>query len=783
MRMKSVTIALAIVAIATAIITIGSAQAAPNGKDHWYAVTLSTTANGAHPDVTVKLALCTGAAIPGTTAGVTGNCPGAAYDDAARAAATPREPFFATATNISTGLSLLGGASQEVGDQTGVISFDINTQGGAFAGATGQPLTCGGVAHIGATFNIYQAQLQTGVSGNFNSAVGGTKMNVSSGPDTGSVNPPAGEADGTASFMSYDQEPNKANGSPAGVDNVPSAIVNIENSVGIPTSAILTRSFGVAIIAPGVSQTSVNFIQVATSLAVGAGVANVTVLGDPFGAANPSGQAVATCSPFDSLVNTYGVTLAGPPGGCGAIDPNAYTTPDYPCRTSPLAGGKNESTISGANGTNQAYFIGLGSAPDYDSDGVTVHDTCAALSAAQTDSLSNGIGDACRGGGLASGWANADAGAITNASKSCITDGVVTPNTKPGSPNVVGTTIGAETVQSAGFFPCQDADNDGWLNSTDNCPLTANVTQQDLAGDGLGDACHPGPVSAAGYPVAASPSHPIKAAQADGTFGYTAFGGHYSVDDDICTAPWTVGGAAGDLLISCAAIQSGAASGVGSSTVPGGAVSNGVCGAMLTFPGVVGACSPISWTDSNNDGTPDYVCIDKTTGNSCTGATTTANALVWRDHAADANADGYSDADESLKAPDGTTSIVACAPVSGGCPLNQIPGSVAATDTGTCAVACASAAFAINPLGAPRPNSAGVGEGCAPTPLLAKSDVNLDGQVTIGDFGKMTPWFGAKVAGGGDVRAEGDINGDSQVTIGDFGKMVPFFGKKLSVNC
>lgn len=38
-----------------------------------------------------------------------------------------------------------------------------------------------------------------------------------------------------------------------------------------------------------------------------------------------------------------------------------------------------------------------------------------------------------------------------------------------------------------------DADNDGYSNATDNCPVTANVTQVDTDGDLVGDACDPAP--------------------------------------------------------------------------------------------------------------------------------------------------------------------------------------------------------------------------------------------------------------------------------------------------
>lgn len=796
MKFKSLLIAgLAIAAVASGMIAYGSASAASNGKDHWYAVTLSTTTPGAHPDVTTKLAICTGQPIAGTASGVTGNCVGAAYDTAGRAepaGGQPREPFFASATALQTGIAVTPGT---VGTQAGSITFDINTQGGFFlpsgSGGGGQPFPCGG-SHIGATFDIFSAVLQASVSGNLDSAAGGINKFVSSSGDAGApdINAP-GDTDPTASFMSYDQEPNKATGLPAGVENFPGAVINLENALGIPSSVIKSRAFGVAIVAAGVSQTSVNFLSVQTAAAAGAPFANVSLLGDVFGASNPAGQAVKTCDPFDTLVSTVGVSVgtgavatAAPPCS-GAINPNVNGT-IYPCNNNLTAGGQNINTINAGSGIQYAYWIGITAAADRDSDTISnAFDNCNALpNVAQADTLKNGIGDACRSG-VAAGWTNVTGGAMTNAALACVADGVTTFNTKPGVPNAVASTQGAETVQSAGFYPCQDADNDGWLNSSDNCPMTPNVSQLDLSGDGLGDACHFGPLSAAGYPVAGSLAQPIRSAQTDGTYGFVNFGGHYSTESDVCSAPWVSGGAAGDLKISCIAIQSGAASGVGSQTTLAGSVSNGICGGLQSLSlGVVGTCAPISYNDSANGGTPDYVCIDKTTGNACDASSVTANVVVVRNHGSDTNKDGYSDADEGVLAVDGTTSVVACAPVIGGCPLNQVPGSVAATDTGFCGATCTMGGVTISPLGKPLLSSGSAsGEGCLPQPYMAKSDTNLDGQVTIGDFAKMTPWFGQRPASGADVRNEGDQNGDSQVTIGDFAKMTPFFGKKLSVNC
>jgi len=62
-----------------------------------------------------------------------------------------------------------------------------------------------------------------------------------------------------------------------------------------------------------------------------------------------------------------------------------------------------------------------------------------------------------------------------------------------GNPTTFTATAAAPDADGDGQSNCSDpdSDNDGLLNAADNCPLVANVTQDDTDGNGLGDACDP----------------------------------------------------------------------------------------------------------------------------------------------------------------------------------------------------------------------------------------------------------------------------------------------------
>jgi hypothetical protein len=292
---------------------------------------------------------------------------------------------------------------------------------------------------------------------------------------------------------------------------------------------------------------------------------------------------------------------------------------------------------------------------------------------------------------------------------------------------------------------CTDIDGDGFLNAADNCPFVANPTQKNNDGDGRGDACE----GTGADPTIAPMDNPIASVKGDGN-GYgngndpgMVTSGQLNDHSDICKVAFTPGGTTTPPTV-CLAF--------GPTNTPPG-------------PGYV-------WQDSNNDGIPDFLCA---------GTCTSAN--VTRDHKADANGDGYSDADEGTPANCGTTS---CGSIS----------TLGTAETNSCRNAgrnCGTgAATTWDPLTRAKDAPGGPGTGClktldATTSLkttnLAKSDVDLDGSVSILDLSKIASWFGNPVGPANDPRWEGNMDGDGSISILDLSAAASNFGRSVNGNC
>ena len=283
---------------------------------------------------------------------------------------------------------------------------------------------------------------------------------------------------------------------------------------------------------------------------------------------------------------------------------------------------------------------------------------------------------------------------------------------------------------TANAMSCTDVDGDGIKNASDNCPFVANAMQQNRDGDSRGDACEgdgadPGLTGSGTNSEAFTPG--------DFTGGYRDF-------DDRCDAAYNVGGAL-SLTATCSSFTS----------VPGP-------GGCCTGPGT-------SFADANDDGVPDYLLVA---------------SIATRDHRGDANGDGYSDADEGSPVNCG---VASCGNLT----------TYATAETPSCSDAgrhCGT--IAVSPVGAPRVAAGGAGLGCwrsidsagaLRTTALAKSDVDLDGVVSILDITTAASWFGDHVGGADDPRWEGNFDGDGVISILDLGAMASNIGRSVSAGC
>ena len=543
-------------------------------QDHTWTVSYTSTTAGSHPDIGVVLTL-------GTL-----SSPGDADTS-----------FFHDATTTYSGIEPAGSRAlpaPNAGDMIGQIGFHIQTNVNLANVGTNNidPLGTGQEPHCDSTgLPVTVLAATTPIFSASKNAADPTP--VSSAPDPATANDPTPQ--GTAN-LSFDQEADALNGGrPMGVTHIPDWYNPVLTGLGIPTGQIVGRGMAIATVL--VNHTSVSFITVDTGVpAPTPGLyATVTVLGDPRGIFNSTGQTTITCAPFDSTVTNFGTTKAATAANTGTgadwtackdYFGNALSTyvPAPACTPSAVsAGGIFATTVTSTAGT-YPYKIAVSTSADLDNDGKGIGsaDNCPVdANASQTDTNSNGIGDACDGLGESAVWVN-----------STVADGgACTAGTFPTSPP---------------WNVCQDADGDGALNTVDDCPLVPNAdlaswlssggvsldNQADNDRDGIGNACDPqpnipgdgngyAPVSFTGFPGGGSP------AWAAGT---------YRDYNDVCDQGFTVGGA----------------------------VSAKTC--------VTASGTEQGQLDSNNDGIPDVAIV--------------SGACV-QDFAADSNGDHYSDAYEA----------------------------------------------------------------------------------------------------------------------------------------
>ena len=735
-RFLRISIGVAALAFATLASSAVVQATTPPGQDHAWTVALSTTAGGSHPDITSALTMCTDGLGIGGPADECG-------------AMVPAQPFFDHFAIKYFGVQQNG--ALPIASRVAQVTMDVETNAGVMQGAgpnAGQPAKCGSVTHVAPTAFDLWAATKTG-----------TVVSMA----------PAGAGGG----FSFDQldDPTQANagipqgdGWPTGIREVPAVVPAFATLTGLPNAAIISRGYGILSVVPGADQITVTVLTVA-----GGGnpgnldpIESTVLFNDDFAYGNAlTNNNVTICTPFSMQLAQHGVSVAS--AGSTSINGTALTGPlDY----SPLApAGTTDITLcSACTPPSREIDALLSTVNDDDGDGVPDgEDDCPTVDNTSTNPRPHGdaqvsfagIGVACSAG---QGYDNVSAAAVA-ALAACSTGG--------------------------NAAVCTDIDGDGVLNAVDNCPFTANPTQANVDVDGRGDACETGPtITTKGDGIAP-----------------------YAPDfDDRCNAPYSLGGAT-SLSTTCLSF--------GSTDSPPG--------------------PSITMVDSSDDGFPDSCCP--------------GYSFDPRNHKADANGDGYSNADEgtlkdcpltgvawaanavsmtdsrqawvfnqfvgdvvtmggstaTITSNTGTVlSFSAWAPLGpakgaysislGGCAATITLGTA---ETHSCLDAgrhcgCVLVCFPLrNARGVPDLGDAGP-EGCwvlvdtttaLKTTNLGKSDIDLDGVVSILDLAKAASWIGQPVGNNTDPRWEANMDGDGSISILDLSAIAANFGRSVNLDC
>lgn len=134
--------------------------------------------------------------------------------------------------------------------------------------------------------------------------------------------------------------------------------------------------------------------------------------------------------------------------------------------------------------------LGLTNSDDFDFDGVANSlDNCPSVfNPAQSDTNSDGFGDACDPDADGIVFPEDNCPAVTNVGQNDM-DGDGHGDACDNCPNTANPTQEDVDADGIGDACDADADGDGITNESDNCPTTPNVGQEDADGDGIGDDC------------------------------------------------------------------------------------------------------------------------------------------------------------------------------------------------------------------------------------------------------------------------------------------------------